>query len=254
MRSVANGKVLRDLTLGESVEDLGPDTSAGWRKIKVQDISGVAFNKYLRTPLHSNIEALLRAALDEWLFFGKGTSNEKSEMHYKRVGEMWNALGEQYDGRSKYSDGKDVPWSAAFISWVVRNAGTPYANFKFSSSHSVFVNNAIKAQVTGRRDKPFWGYPITEAKVELGDIVQRNRGDGAYSFSYAENHSQYESHSDIVVEVTSSVARVLGGNVSDSVTLQGSKQEYELDERGHIKPNQNVIAILKNRTGLRVEN
>lgn len=249
LRIAPNGKTVRELTIGEPVVDIGPATEPGWRKIMFNETAGVVHEKYLRDPLHPNVEALLRAAFNEWRIFEKGAANEKSESIYKRVGEMWAAIGKPYDGRSKYPDGSDVPWSAAFISWIVRQAGTAYENFQFASSHSVFVNNAIKARVTNRHDKPFWGYRISEAKPELGDIVQRNRDGGKFSFSYAENHAEYKSHSDIVVEVTSDVARVLGGNVGNTVTMAGDLQEYELNNEGFIKQDQNVIAILKNRTG-----
>jgi len=247
------------LTIGERVIDLGASTEDGWRKVKVGVEEGVVFGKYLREPGRLEVKALLRAVLDEWLRFDKGRADEKADPYYKYVREMWAAIGEPYDGRSRYPNGKEVPWSAAFISWVVRKAGPAYANFQFASSHSVFVNNAIKARVTNRLDKPFWGFRITEKKKkkkkkkkkpEIGDIIQRNRGSGAFTYSYAENHSQYESHSDIVVEVTPDVVRVLGSNVSDTVTMGGDLQEYQLDTEGFIKPDQRVIALLKNRAGL----
>ncbi|QQO01695.1 DUF2272 domain-containing protein [Pseudomonas sp. SW-3] len=250
LRSAPNGTIIRDLTIGEKVIDLGTATEDGWRKVKVGSEEGVVFGKYLRESSRPEVEALLRAAFDEWLRFDKGHANESADPYYRYVREMWAAIGEPYDGRSRYSNGSEVPWSAAFISWVVRKAGAAYANFQFAASHSVFVNNAIKARFTNRLDKPFWGYRITEKQPEIGDIIQRNRGSGTFSYSYAENHSSYNSHSDIVVEVTPDVARVIGGNVSDTVTLNRDLQEYHLDTEGFIKPNQRVIALLKNRTGL----
>lgn len=250
LRSSPNGTIIRNLTIGEKVVDLGAATEDGWRKVKVGAEEGAVFGKYLREPGRPEVEALLRAALDEWLRFDKGRANEKADPYYKYVREMWAAIGEPYDGRSRYPNGEEVPWSAAFISWVVRKGGSAYANFQFAAGHSVFVNNAIKARVTNRLDKPFWGYRITEKKPEIGDIIQRNRGSGVFTYSYAENHSNYESHSDIVVEVTPDVVRVIGGNVSDTVTMDGDPQEYQLDGEGFVKPDQRVIALLKNRAGL----
>lgn len=250
LRETPGGTIIRDLTIAERVQDLGAAAVAGWRRVKAGADQGVVFGTYLRPPQRTEVEALLRAAVDEWLRFDKGHANEDADPHYKYVREMWAAIGEPYDGRSHYPNGEDVPWSAAFISWVVRKAGPAYANFQFAASHSVFVNNAIKARVTSRRDKPFWGYRITERRPELGDIVQRNRGNNNFSYSYAENHSQYNSHSDVVVEVRPDVIRVLGGNVSDTVTFGGDLQEYHLDAEGYIKPDQRVIALLKNRAGL----
>lgn len=250
LRETPNGTIIRDLTICEPVIDLGAASEEGWRKVKAGNDEGVSFGKYLRESGRPEIEALLRATIDEWVRFDKGRADEKSDPFYKYVREMWAAIGEPYDGRSRYPNGKEVPWSAAFISWVVRKAGPAYANFQFAASHSVFVNNAIKARVTGRLDKPFWGYRINEKKPELGDIIQRNRESGTFSYSYAENHTFYNSHSDIVVEVTPDVVRVTGGNVDDTVLLGGDLQEYDLDTNGFIKPGQRVIALLKNRAGL----
>lgn len=247
LRQSPDGTVVRELTIGDPLFDLGPSADPGWRKVKVGADDGVVAAKYLREPGPLTTEALLKAAIKEWVNFDKGQGHEKSAPYYTYVGKMWAAIGESYDGRSRYPSGEDVPWSAAFISWVVREAGPAYVNFKFAASHSVFVNNAIKARVTNRLDKPFWGYRITEKPPALGDIIQRNRSGGTFTYSYAENHSEYISHSDIVVEVTPDMVRVVGGNVGNTVALGGEAQEYQLDARGFIEPGQNVIALLKNR-------
>jgi len=250
LRETPNGTIIRDLTIAERAIDLGAAAEPEWRKIDVAGVTGVAAVKYLRAPGRAEVEHLIRVAVDEWVRFEKGVGSEKSDPYCGYVREMWAALGEPYDGRSKDANGQDVPWSAAFISWVVRRAGPAYANFQFATSHSVFVNNAIKARVTNRLDKPFWGYRITERKPELGDIIQRNRSGGAFSYSYAENHTQYNSHSDIVIEVTPDVVRVTGGNVGNTAAFATANQEYDLDDAGFLRPGQNVIALLKNRAGL----
>ena len=52
------------------------------------------------------------------------------------------------------------------------------------------------------------------------------------------------------MEVTPDVARVIGGNISGTVTMDGDLQEYKLDTRGFIMEGQRVITVLKNRAGL----
>ncbi|WP_404335753.1 DUF2272 domain-containing protein [Sphingomonas sp. MMS12-HWE2-04] len=249
LREKPNGAILRDLTIGEAVTDLGASPVAGWRHVRAGAEEGHVFGKYLRPAARPEVEALLAAAFAEWRRFDKGRGDEKADPYCGYVREMWAAIGEPWDGRSRYPGGDDVPWSAAFISWVVRRAGPAYAKFQFAGSHSVFGNNAIKARVTHRLDKPFWGYRLDEKTPELGDIILRNRGRNSFSYSYAENHSQFVSHSDIVVEVTPDVVRVLGGNVGDTVSLGRDLQEYALDANGFLKPGQRVIALLKNRAG-----
>lgn len=249
LRDAPDGAILKDLVIGERLVPLAEPDAKGWCKVRSGDQEGYCFGKYLRKPGRQEVEALLRVSLDEWLRFEKGAGREKVDPYCGYVRQMWAAIGEPYDGRSTDPDGQDVPWSAAFISWVVRRAGPAYGNFQFSSSHSVFINNAIKARVTGRTDKPFWGYRINEEKPALGDIIQRNRGGNAFTFSHAENHAGYNSHSDIVVEVTPDVVRVLGGNVGNTVAFATSAQEYHLTPDGYLKPDQGIIALLKNRAG-----
>lgn len=246
-RREPNGEIIRVLTIGDPVKDRGPADENNWRRVEIDGEQGVVFGKYLRNPGTTEIESLLRSTIDEWIRFNKGHAQETSDPFYKFVGEMWASIGESYDGRSRYPDGREVPWSAAFISFVVRRAGTAYARFKFSASHSEFSHDAIQARFMSSTDRPFWGFRQSEERPEIGDIIHRNRGRGTFTFDFAENHSQFRSHSDIVVEVTPQVARVIGGNVSDTVSMAGTIQEYELDSSGYLKSGQRVIALLKNR-------
>lgn len=248
-REEPNGTIIRALTIADPVVDLGAAAVSGWRNVEINGQRGVVFGKYLRSPVATEIETLLRATIDEWLRFGKGTLKETAYPQYEYIGEMWQALGYSYDGRDT-----DQYWSAAFISYVVRNAGTAYAQFLFSIRHSEFSNDAINARILDRTDRPFWGYRISEMRPKIGDIIHRNRSGNNFSFDYAENHSRFASHSDVVVEVTSHVVRVMGGNVANTVSMERFNsvgddiQEYELDNDGFIAPGQKVIAVLSNRS------
>lgn len=80
-------------------------------------------------------------------------------------------------------------------------------------------------------------------KTRPGRYHSKNWPETDYTFSWAENHEKYNSHSDIVVEVKPDIVRVIGGNVSDSVNMK----EYRLDKDGYLKEGQKIIALLKNR-------
>ena len=252
-RASPDGQIIRELTICQPLNDLGPSPVDGWQKVQIDGQDGFVFGKYVRQPLAPEIEALLRSVVSEWVRFDKGQAHEATDPFYRYVGEMWASIGLTYDGRSLYPNGEEVPWSAAFISYVVRRAHAAYANFKFDQSHSKFSHDAIQARILGRMNRPFWGYRRTEKKPELGDIIHRNRGPGTFTYDYAENHSEFKSHSDIVVEVTSHVVRVIGGNVGDTVSMRDINsagdniQEYVLDANGFIAAGQRVIALLKNR-------
>lgn len=246
LRDAPGGQIIRELTIGQPVTDLGPAGVADWRNVLVDGTQGVVFGKYLRSPRSEELEAILRNVIGQWVRFNKGLGNEAVAPYYRYVGEMWSSIGESFDGRDR-----GVPWSAAFISYVVRNSGADYANFKFAAAHSLFTHDAIQARVQSLTNRPFWGYRRSEKRPDLGDIIVRNRGRNSYSYDFAENHSQYISHSDIVVEVTTHVARVIGGNVGDTVSMRTSGaddlQEYDLDQDGFLADGQKVIAVLKNR-------
>lgn len=246
-RRAPDGTIIRALTLGDEVALLGDDGDPIWRHVRIGAEDGYVAGRYLRPPLEDEIEALLRNARDQWVRFEKGRASEKLDPYCQYVGEMWQRLGLSYDGRSKYPNGDDVPWSAAFISFIVGKSGPKYARFKFDASHSVFVHDAIQARLLSRTDRPFWGWRIGEQRPALGDIVARNRLSNAYSYDYAESHPHYKSHSDVVVEVKDRIIRVLGGNVGDTVSSSGELQDYDLDAGGFIAGGQRVIAILKNR-------
>lgn len=251
LRDAPDGNIVRALTICDPLEILGSE--AGWFKVRTDTDEGYVFPRYVRPPATEPIERLLRTTIDEWIRFDKGAAQEEDDPYAGYVGQMWAMLKMNYDGRSKYENGEDVPWSAAFISYVVGQSGKAYKDFAFAASHSVFVHDAIQARILDRTDRPFWGYRIEQVKPGLGDIIARNRAGNAFSFDYAETHSEYKSHSDIVVEVTNRIVRVMGGNVGDTVSISSintsgdNLQEYDLDADGFIKPGQKVIAILKNR-------
>jgi hypothetical protein len=252
-RSEPNGEIIDELDLGDEAEILGIAGDPNWRQVRIAGREGYVAARYLRPPQNDQVEALLRTVRDQWLRFEKGRGSEKNDPYCQYVGEMWRAIGLDYDGRSVDEDGKDVPWSAAFISFMVRNSGPRYAAFLFSQRHSEFVHDAIQARLLNRLDRPFWGYRLTERKPALGDIIARNRAGNNFSYDHAERHADYISHSDVVVEIREQSIRVIGGNVGNTVSVSSTNasgdnsQEYELDSNGFLKPGQKGIAVLKNR-------
>jgi hypothetical protein len=127
----------------------------------------------------------------------------------------------------------NVPWSAVFVSWCVKQAGATKQEFKFAMSHSVFVNQAIKNAVQGQG--VFQGFDIAVQKPAVGDIIQNNRNGQSFDFAFARTHSQYTSHSVIVVEIgqdnQGGFAFCIGGNENDAVR----RTVVRLNSQGFIK-------------------
>ncbi|NJM97347.1 MAG: DUF2272 domain-containing protein [Phormidesmis sp. RL_2_1] len=148
-------------------------------------------------------------AFQEHLFFDKGKKKEHQQGAWQRVGQYWKeGVGQNLDGRDR-----NVPWSAAFISWVMRKAGAGN-RFKYSASHSVYIRDAIKKRKQNDPSAAFKGYRPQEVAPQVGDLVCYAR---AANVNY-DTTSSYPSHCDIVVAKRSGKIDVIGGNVSDSVT------------------------------------
>lgn len=190
-------------------------------------------------------------AVAEWRFFGGQTYDvrgakdhaghtEGEEGYYQRVGTYW------LEGTNTHSvDGLDHDqyWSATFISWVMRKAGAG-DRFRYSSQHSVYINQGIKDFLRKRLDAGYWTVRLNEATPEVGDLVCWTRRDGI-DYDH-QNGGDYPGHSDIVVAVENDLVWIIGGNVGNSVT----RRPLAL-AGGFLKPvvqgGETLIALMKKR-------
>ena len=185
--------------------------------------SGLAYGDGLR-------EKVQEIAHREWGFFGRQQidvsgklvrrgGREAEEGYWKRVGDYWKV------GVDKDLTGKDThePWSAAFISYVMKEAGLG-DRFSYSDWHATYIRNSILARRRKDRTFAFWGYKLNERAPQVGDLVGYRR-QGGITFNY--QPTVYKSHTDIVVAVRPGEIDVIGGNVKDSVTLKTLKTDAE---------------------------
>lgn len=160
---------------------------------------------------------------------------------WRRVASYWNDSGLlsqaygragasecAYAGTSQYPSPAcrafivDTPWSAAFVSWVMRRAGLP--GFTGSPSHVSYVRDAY-------RDPANNAYQVQDpraGKPAVGDLLCYVRvasrtygfGDLATLLSAASNDG-LNMHCDIVVGASAgNMAYMVGGNVQQGVTLR----------------------------------
>ena len=166
---VSNGNILAVLPKAHPVTVLAPAGTNGWVQVETQidsgRIEGFVSERLLRDPVSDAKEELMGAAIAEWLRFDRGAGQEHHTPYFRFVGEMWRAINLNLDGKHR-----DQPWSAAFISWVVRKAGAAYNGFKFSPAHSKYIHDAIRKRLDNA-PAPFWGFRLNEHKVGLGDLV-----------------------------------------------------------------------------------
>ncbi|WP_426409474.1 DUF2272 domain-containing protein [Bradyrhizobium ganzhouense] len=191
-------------------------------------------------------------ALGEWEKFGNQTydihghathvgQKEGETPQYQYVGEYWR-VGVNNDTLT----GRDhsVPWSAAFISWVMRTAGAG-DRFVYSPQHSVYIFRAIKDLLQGKPQAGFYCYQLQEWKPQVGDLVCWARQAGI-DYQH-QNGGDYAGHCDLVVEVNGDQVQIVGGNVGDSVT----KRPLALNAGGYLQPTtqggENLFGIMRCR-------
>lgn len=119
----------------------------------------------------------------------------------------------------------NAPWSAAFISWVMCEAGLGAPeHFTRAIAHWRYVDQAIRATDAGSTAAGYRAWEVGEAEVEPGDLLCAARRP-RYTSLAARRRQMGEgasTHCDIVVEVDGEGGRILaiGGNVLRAVSLK----------------------------------
>ena len=174
-------------------------------------------------------------ARQELTFFQDGALKENQSGAIERVNEYWQNVGrDDLDGTDR-----NWPWSAAFVSWVMKEAGAS-DRFEYSASHSTYIADAVASRKNGDSDAAFVAYRLDEYSPQVGDLVGFSRQPGV-TF---DSQPPYKSHTDIVVDVRDGEIDVIGGNTSDSVTLR----TFQTDAQGRlIDQSRDWFVVLSNQ-------
>jgi hypothetical protein len=134
----------------------------------------------------------------------------------------------------------DTPWSAAFISYVVRQGGVGVTAFKFSNAHRAYIYDAFAATVAEQAkesgEQLYRACPLTATKPRPGDLVCQQREPSLADASEeavrerirseltgsAAARSVRRTHCDVVASVDAKARKVyvIGGNVAQAVTAK----------------------------------
>lgn len=196
-------------------------------------------------------DAVVNVCAQEYATFGHGKTKEYDSQVFQRVGDYWNELAKiddwkawkGYNGRTDVqfaADGtvalnKNQPWSAAFISFVAKQAGAGDA-FRYGPSHSVYIVRALRAASTPGSSDKFIARRHTQYAPKVGDLIacERRDNDDANFDTYIDfvKAERYEAHCDFVVGISKEMQRVItiGGNVGQSV----KSKEWPIDANGRI--------------------
>ena len=138
----------------------------------------------------------------------------------------------------------DVPWSASFVSWIMRNTGFPE-----SANHRTLVEEIIAG------NHPQWkAYSIPKnlsvIRLSPGDILVEPRGKGAPPNDPSGDY--WISHSSIVYRIAGNRAELVGGNVGNTVKIEAripvDAEGYPLTDLGDYK----IILKREKKNGTRI--
>lgn len=129
----------------------------------------------------------------------------------------------------------DVPWSAAFISYLMKTAGFSAAEFAFSDSHADYVQAAFEASAAEAEGKEaghaFRACDVATTRPRAGDLLCATRAAAAgvarfdalaAALSARQPGQAFPMHCELVVradEGGDAKLETIGGNVVQSVTL-----------------------------------
>ncbi len=185
------------------------------------------------TASHSDIRRkIVEVCRGELARFDYGQAKEFDDPQYLRVGDYWDSISSGYDGRTKGADGTNPAWSAAFVSFVLREAGAG-DRFPGSQAHCHYFQHFVDRAGANLYE----ALRSDQVTPRPGDILHYGRRWAKqYNFSTARQNyaadSFYPSHSDIIVAVDANqkVVKAIGGNISNSV----KEKTFHLDENGRL--------------------
>lgn len=138
-----------------------------------------------------------------------------------RVVERQNRQWREGEGETPWVE----PWSAAFVSWVMCEAGLgDLTQFRRDIAHWSYVDQAMEARDGEAPEAAYIAHDAGEAPVRPGDLMCNARGRATYRLLADRRREQGEQaplHCDIVVRVDADARTmaVIGGNVLNGVSL-----------------------------------
>jgi Uncharacterized protein conserved in bacteria (DUF2272) len=236
-----NSFVVRTTPAGQPATGVGPVSGAtGDGTIVLPGVGTTGF-----------VARAVQIATQEWDFFGQQTFDLNG--HTTHIGHKENEDGfsqriGQYFLEGTNTHGVDggnqsVPWSAAFISFVMKQAGAG-SRFRYSTLHAVYISQAIRDRLSARTEAGFWGVRLTEERPAVGDLVCWSREPGVdYDHQF---DGVYKGHCDLIVDKNATTVSVIGGNVGNSVT----RRPLPLNDAGFLTANEGAeqrFALMKCR-------
>ena len=151
----------------------------------------------------------------------------------------------------------DTSWSAAFVSYVVRQAGVDGSAFRFANAHRAYIYDAFAtsaAEAAKQTDGRTYRACPVGTRPRAGDLICHQREPALADASdravrerihselagNAAAHTVRRTHCDVVAHVDARARKVytIGGNVNQAVTvrkqnLRGRALRFSAAQKGH---------------------
>jgi len=185
-------------------------------------------------------EAAVQIALREWRAFGQPVvypnielpeDEEREEGLWQRVGEYWwlgldprwreqgwTGIHDENGVIFPASGDGNYAWSAAFISYVMRIAGSG-SRFPYTPTHSDYINAARRHSLGLEPGTALSAERVEAYAPQRGDLICYWRGRQPVSYDELPT-GRFPGHCDIVVAIQPGYLDVIGGNVDNAVSMK----------------------------------
>jgi len=188
-------------------------------------------------------QSMVEIALQEYVHWRKTKMlREQDSLAACLLEKYWNSVSKSFTQQNYSSvEWQDAhPWSAVFISYIIKQAGAG-DRFKYSETHSNYIVWA-RNNTADKADCLFEAYEISDSMAawpQPGDILCKNRDGKEYDLKNISNGCI--SHCDIVVEVDTLAKAVytIGGNLNNTV----AKRLVWLNEKGLVNRSSSWVLI-----------
>jgi hypothetical protein len=205
---------------------------------------------------------------------GRAEAPESRVANFHRIMAYWNAVsmpaGFVPRNRARFAarangacaaTWSDEPWSAAFISYVMANAGVAPFDFPPSVGHRMYLDHVIRHGDRFGASAPFIARDVADYAPRKGDLVCADRTADVnarltrIAGRRAEMGAPRAMHCDIVLAVAPGTVETAGGNIGQAV--ERAIRETDAVGRLRVRPPAGTapeeltwFAVIENRLGL----
>jgi hypothetical protein len=188
-------------------------------------------------------DRVVSTTLEEYARWSKGKTRENDPRAAERLRSYWEMGEIGIPTNEELADSlwqERRPWSAVFISWIMKKAGAGNA-FRYAHAHASYIvwardNAALLSEPS------FAAYDVKDKRSawpEPGDLICLNREENNHSLDELDTY--HATHCDVIVEVNREMNMMvtIGGNLAQTV----NKRIVWLDANGYIDPTREWVVI-----------